>query len=95
MARFRATTENLWFCEVWTGDGYGFIRNVTGKDFDDEALAFYDRFRVTEILEEVSSIFGYFVSALRLTCTGSYRIVQRCFSERTSRLRGYFENVQL
>ena len=36
-----------------------------------------------------------FVSALRLTCTGSYRIVQRCFSERTSRLRGYFKNVQL
>ena len=36
-------------------------------------------------------IFG---SALRLTCTGSYRIVQRCFSERTSRLRGYFKNIQ-
>ena len=36
-----------------------------------------------------------FVSALRLTYTGSYRIIQRCFSERTSRLRGYFKNVQL
>ena len=36
-----------------------------------------------------------FSSALRLTCTGSYRIIQRCFSERTSRLRGYFKNVQL
>ena len=37
-------------------------------------------------------IFG---SALRLTYTGSYRIIQRCFSERTSRLRVYFKNVQL
>ena len=35
-----------------------------------------------------------FVSALRLTCTGSYCIFRRCFSERTSRLRVYFENVQ-
>ena len=60
LARFRATTENLWFCEVWTGDGYGLIRNATGKDSDDEALTFYDRFRVTEILEELSRIFEYF-----------------------------------
>ena len=35
-----------------------------------------------------------FVSALRLTCTGSYCISRRCFSERTSRLRGYFKNIQ-
>ena len=60
MARFRVTTENLRFCEVWPSDGYGLIRNATGKDSDDGALTFYDRFRVTEILEEVSSIFGYF-----------------------------------
>ena len=46
--------------QSWTGDGYGLIRNATGKDSDDEALTFYDRFRVTKILEEVSSIFGYF-----------------------------------
>ena len=52
--------ENLWFCEVWTGDGYGLIRNATGKDSDDEALTFYDRFRVTEILEEVLRIYVYF-----------------------------------
>ena len=60
MARFRVTTENLPFCEVWSSDGYGLIRNATDKDSDDEALTFYDRFRVTEMLEEVSRIFVYF-----------------------------------
>ena len=35
------------------------------------------------------------VSALRLTYTGSYCVIQRCFSERTSGLRVYFKNVQL
>ena len=60
MARFRITTENLRFCEVWPSDGYGLIRNATGKDLDVEALMFLDRFRVTETLEEVSRIFEYF-----------------------------------
>ena len=60
LARFRITTENLRFCEVWPSDGYGLIRNATGKDSDVGALTFYDRFRVTEILEEVSGIFEYF-----------------------------------
>ena len=60
MARFRATTENLWFCEVWTSDGYGLIRNATGEDSDDGAFMFLDRFRVTEMLEEVSRISEYF-----------------------------------
>ena len=36
------------------------IRNATEKDSDDEVLTFYDRFRVTEILEEVLIIFEYF-----------------------------------
>ena len=35
------------------------IRNATGKDSDDELLTFLDRFGVTEISEEVSSIFVY------------------------------------
>ena len=60
MARFRITTENLRVCEVWPSDGYGLIRNATGKDSNDGALTFYDRFRVTEVLEEVSGIFEYF-----------------------------------
>ena len=60
MARFRVTTENLWFCEVWPRDGYGLIRNATGEYSDDGAFMFLDRFRVTEILEEVSRIFEYF-----------------------------------
>ena len=60
LARFWVTTEDLRFCEVWPGDGYGLIRNATGWDSNDGALTFYDRFRVTEILEEVLSIFGYF-----------------------------------
>ena len=50
MARFRATTENLRFYEVWPNDGYGLIRNATGDDSDDETLVSWDRFRVTEVL---------------------------------------------
>ena len=60
MARFGATTENLRFCEVWTSDGYGLIRNATEKDSDDETLMSSDRFRVTELLGEVSDTFEYF-----------------------------------
>ena len=36
------------------------IRNAISKDSDDEALMFQDRFGVTEVLEEVPDIFGYF-----------------------------------
>ena len=50
-----------------------------------ELQKYWKRFRA------FSDIFG---SALRLTYTGSYHIVQRYFSERTSRLRVFFENVQ-
>ena len=52
--------SNLWFCEVWPRDGYGLIRNATGEYSDDGAFMFLNRFRVTEILEEVSRIFEYF-----------------------------------
>ena len=52
--------ENLWFCEVWPRNGYGWSRNATGEYSDDGAFMFLDRFRVTEILEEVSAIFEYF-----------------------------------
>ena len=60
MARFGATTENLRFCKVWTSNKYGLIRNATGKDSEDDTLTFWDHFKVTEVLEEVPDIFGYF-----------------------------------
>ena len=51
-----------------------------------ELLRYWKRFRA------FSSIL---VSALWLAYTGSYCIIQRCFSERISGLRVYFKNVQL
>ena len=94
MAQFRATMEKLQFCEVWTNDRYGLIKNATRKDSEGkewclgiilELSKYWDKFQT------LSSIFGL---ALRLTYTGSYRIIQRYFSERISRLRVFFENVQ-
>ena len=52
--------ENLRFCEVWTNDGYRLIRNATREDSEDETLTFWDCFRVTEVLGEVSDAFEYF-----------------------------------
>ena len=60
MARFGATTENLRFCEVWLNDRYRMIKNAIRKDSDDETLMSSDRFRVTEVLGEVSDTFEYF-----------------------------------
>ena len=63
--------ENLWFCEVWTSNRYGLIRNAISKDSDDEALTFQDRFRVTEILGQVPDIFEYFGFSPGSACTAS------------------------
>ena len=79
MTQFGGTTENLRFCEVWTNDGYGLIRNATREDSEDETLTSWDRFRVTEVLGEVPDTSRYFwvlrFGLLALEATVLYNII--------------------
>ena len=60
LTQFGATTENLRFCEVWSDDRYGVIKNATRKYFESETRLLEIVLELPRYWDRFWIILGYF-----------------------------------